>query len=82
MNTAVGATAQRWVRGTNWTAHAPSKDLRMQLELKQAPAKQHQLKGQILPPHHPQFLLGPPGGAENNEKKMWEDMGEMGKWMK
>lgn len=81
MNAAVGATAQRWDRGTNWTAHAPSKDLRMQLELKQAPAKQHLLKGQILP-HHPQFLLGPPGGAENNEKKMWEDMGEMGKWMK
>lgn len=81
MNAAVGATAQRWDRGTNGTAHATSKDLRMQSELKQAPAKQHLLKGQILPLHHPQFLLRPPEGAENEEKKTWEDVGKMGKWM-
>lgn len=87
MNAAVGATVQWWDRGTNWTVHVMSKDLQMQLELKQTPAKQHLRKGQILPPHHPQFLLGPPGGEENlgrhgsNEKvdeigKTKERMGE------
>lgn len=66
----------------NWTMHATSKDLQMQLELKHtAPVERFPLKGAAIQPrHHHQFLLRPPERAESI-KCTRKERGKMSKSM-